>query len=96
MERFEGARTPFEAYCYHCRVTFPAGARRCLHCGGRLSAFGEAASPAGASAAPGGDALLPVPASEEESAALTIRRFGGLAVWALVALSAVLSNLCRG
>ena len=28
---------PFEIYCLQCRVTFPMNARRCLHCGGRLS-----------------------------------------------------------
>jgi len=97
MERFEGARTPYEVYCYHCRVTFPTEARRCLHCGGRLSTPGEAARVGIAVAAPG---LPPLPApvgeAEEEGAPLMVRRFGGLAVWALVALSAVLSNLCRG
>ena len=29
--------TPVEIYCQKCRVTFPVNARRCLHCGGRLS-----------------------------------------------------------
>ena len=26
---------------------------------------------------------------------MAVRRFGGLAIWAIVALSAVLSNLCH-
>lgn len=25
-----------EVYCNQCRVSFPVGSRRCLHCGGRL------------------------------------------------------------
>jgi hypothetical protein len=97
MERVEGARTPYEVYCDQCRVTFPAEARRCFHCGGPLSAPGEAARIGIPMAAPGA-VPLPAPAgeAEEEGAALMVRRFGGLAVWALVALSAVLSNLCRG
>ena len=33
----QGSSVPFEVYCNHCNVTFPAGTRRCLHCGGRLS-----------------------------------------------------------
>ena len=33
----DGARTPYEVYCNRCRVTFPLGARRCIHCGGRLA-----------------------------------------------------------
>jgi hypothetical protein len=26
----------FEVYCHRCRVTFPVGARRCVHCGGPI------------------------------------------------------------
>jgi hypothetical protein len=33
----QGSSFPYEVYCNHCNVTFPAGTRRCLHCGGRLS-----------------------------------------------------------
>ncbi len=29
------APAPFEVYCDRCRVTFPVGTRRCIHCGGR-------------------------------------------------------------
>ncbi len=91
MERVEGALTPFEVYCFRCRVTFPTEARRCLHCGGPLSASGERAG-VGSPVAPG----MPVPAGEdaEDGPALMLRRFGGLALWGLVALSAVLSNVC--
>ena len=95
MERAEGARTPYEVYCFHCRVTFPAEARRCLHCGGPLFGPGEragAAAPA-ARAGPG----LPLPAGDEaeEGPVVMVRRFGGLAIWAIVALAAVLQSLCH-
>lgn len=33
----EGPRTRYEIHCARCRVTFPAGTKRCLHCGGRLT-----------------------------------------------------------
>jgi len=32
-----GAPRPFEVYCDQCNVSLPAGARHCVHCGGRLS-----------------------------------------------------------
>ena len=40
---------------------------------------------------------LPIPAGEdaEDGPVMMARRFGGLAIWALVALSAVLSHLCQ-
>jgi hypothetical protein len=94
MERVEGARTPYEVYCFHCRVTVPAEARRCLHCGGPLFGAGERA---GSSREIPTGVALPIPGGEdaEEGPVMIARRFGGLAVWALVALSAVLSHLCQ-
>jgi hypothetical protein len=94
MERVEGARTPYEVYCFHCRVTFPAEARRCLHCGGPLFGPGERAgvgaviAPTAGPAAPGEEA--------DEGPALLVRRFGGLAIWAIVAIAAVVQTLCHG
>jgi len=38
MRSIEGPQTPFEVYCPSCKVTFPIGTRRCLHCGGRVIA----------------------------------------------------------
>jgi hypothetical protein len=32
------AQTPYEVYCDRCRVTFPVGTRRCVHCGDRIAA----------------------------------------------------------
>jgi hypothetical protein len=31
------SQRPFEVYCHRCIVSFPAEARRCLHCGSRLA-----------------------------------------------------------
>lgn len=98
----EGAQTPYEVYCHACRVTFPVGTRRCLHCGGRLGARGGMpfrgppvlGAPRPGPLRPG----LPRPGlpdgEDEEDASLTLRRFGGLALWALVVASALISNLC--
>lgn len=96
MEKFEGARSPYEVYCFHCHVTFPAEARLCLHCGGRLYGFGERAA-VGLDPALQGRAL-PIPAGHEaeQRPTLAVRRIGGLAIWALVAVSAILNSLCRG
>ena len=33
----QASRTPYEVYCNQCRVTFPVGTRRCVHCGARLA-----------------------------------------------------------
>lgn len=101
MERVEGARTPYEVYCHHCRVTFPPEARRCIHCGGRLTPPGAAqrevtygvATPGRRPAETAADTAFE---EEEEPGSLMLRRFGGLAVWAALALAAVLSNLCQG
>lgn len=92
MERTEGSQTPYEVYCYSCRVTFPVGQRRCIHCGARLGHRAELPHRrAGAMEPP-----IVVAEEEESGNAQMLRRFGGLAVWALLALSAVLSNMCRG
>jgi ribosomal protein L37E len=32
-----GAPAPFEVHCERCRVTFPVGTRRCIHCGSPTS-----------------------------------------------------------
>jgi len=102
MERVHGPQTPFESYCFSCRVTFPAETRRCVHCGGRTARAGQVQAGhvlTGAGEAPpmmaegvsvGEDAI------EEEIAISPLRRFGGLFIWALVALSALISNLCQG
>jgi hypothetical protein len=108
MQRAQGTASPYEVFCHHCRVTFPVEARRCIHCGGPLAARQEGAGSrlrSTAVAPPSGDpteAIFrpPSPADEgseePEAGVMLLRRFGGLALWALIALSAVLSNLCSG
>jgi len=94
MERVEGARTPYEVYCFRCRVTFPVGSRRCLHCGGPLFGPGERTAAGAPIAVPG--PALPADADEDDGPIAVARRFGGLAVWAIVTIAAVLQSLCRG
>jgi hypothetical protein len=93
MQRVEGAQTPYEVYCFRCRVTFPAEARRCLHCGGPLYAAGERAV---AESESPGHWVPPADDATAEGATGAVRRFGGLAIWGLVAISAILNSLCRG
>ena len=95
MERVEGARTPYEVYCFHCRVTFPAEARRCLHCGGPLFGRDERARAAAPLATPGPGLPIPGNDDDEEGPGSMVRRFAHLALWAVVALAAVLQNLCQ-
>jgi hypothetical protein len=103
MERLERAQTPYEVYCYHCHVTFPPEARRCIHCGGRLGPPGpprriDDATLGTAPRIPDGRRDHAGTSEEdiEDASGLLLRRFGGLAVWALLALAAILSNLCQG
>ncbi len=88
METRVGPQTPYEVYCYECRVTYPLGTRSCVHCGRPIG------SPPGARVSnpllPGGDAV------EAPDALSTARRFGGLSLWVLLALGAALSRLCGG
>ena len=96
MERAQGALTPYEVYCYRCRVTFPAEARRCLHCGGPLYGRGEQERvEPGLPPQLGVGESLPTGEDAEDAPLVMVRRFGGLAIWALVALSAVLSHVCQ-
>ena len=94
MEKVEGVGTPYEVYCFRCRVTFPVEARRCLHCGGQLSGRGERAG-AASPLAPRPGAPLPGDDDAEEGPVMMARRFGGIVIWAIVALAAVLQNLCQ-
>lgn len=100
MERVQGARTPYEVYCYHCHVTFPREQRRCVHCGGPLGPPGRVAELEGAPSKlgellGGGETSPDAGEEQEETGSMLLRRFGGLAVWAVLALAAVLSNMCE-
>jgi hypothetical protein len=88
METRVGPQTPYEVYCYECRVTFPLGTRNCVHCGRPIGAPPGARVPN--PLIPTGDAVeAPDPLS-------TARRVGGLSLWVLLALGAALSRLCAG
>jgi hypothetical protein len=82
----EGPQTPYEVFCHQCRVTFPVDARRCVHCGGRLSA----------SRSPGG---VPTrPAIEEVLQETELTRRGGFSpttlVWIALLVSGALYRAC--
>lgn len=91
MQVREGPQTPYEVYCHHCRVTFAAGTRQCVHCGRRLSGPGRPQTVTGE--------LVEAPAVEAEAEAAmepsALRRFGGLSLWVLLALGAALSRMCQ-
>lgn len=88
MEIRFGPQTPYEVYCYECRVTFPLGTRSCVHCGRPIGAPPGVGVPN--PLLPAGDAVeTPDPLS-------TARRVGGLSLWVLLALGAALSRLCAG
>lgn len=92
MERVEGARTPYEVYCFRCRVTFPIGSRHCLHCGGPLFGAGERAD--ASDLAPGPARPIP-PATDTDEGGLTVRGIASLAGWVVVAAAALLQSLCQ-
>ncbi len=57
MERHEGPQTPYEVYCYNCRVTAAAGTSRCVHCGGRMGGRAQRGAAAVVTELPDGDQL---------------------------------------
>ncbi len=84
MERHEGPQTPYEVYCYNCRVTFAAGTPRCVHCGARMGGRAKRGGAAVVTELPEGDVAEPSIA----------RRLGGMSLWVLIALGAALSRMC--
>ena len=89
MERHEGPQTPFEVYCYDCRVTFAAGTSRCVHCGGRLG---------GRAKRGGAEVITELPDGEVGQPRIA-RRLGGMSLWVLIALAHVrvrLTGAIRG
>ena len=87
-----GAPAPFEVRCERCRVTFPVGTRRCIHCGG----------PTGVSARNRALRLEPMAAPEEDSAEidprLARRRFVSplTVVWIVLIAAGYLVRACSG
>ena len=81
------ASNPIEVYCNRCRVTFPLGSKRCIHCGGPLS---RERAIAGVEIGPITEEALP----EEE---LVTRRspFSPLTlIWIALLLGAYLMRMC--
>jgi hypothetical protein len=91
METRIGPQTPFEVYCYECRVTFPVGTRTCVHCGrpigaGPLSRGPVPIQPTGT----GGPEEVELPGQ------ISARKLGGMSLWVLLAIGAALSRFCAG
>jgi hypothetical protein len=81
---------PYEVYCHRCSVTFPAGKRHCIHCGGRLSNDRLEA----------GDFAIPFePEAVEPDDGVATRRspFSPLAiVWAVLLIGGSIYRACAG
>ena len=92
METRVGPQTPYEVYCYECRVTFPVGTRRCVHCGRPILSgpLGHGPLPLVPGAAPDAGEELELPPQ------LSARKLGGMSLWVLLALGAALSRFCAG
>lgn len=92
----EGAQTPYEVYCYDCRVTFPVGTQRCVHCGGRIGRQRLPRMLPGTR--PGGVASGPL---EQEIDEEELPKRGGrlspiAALWLLLALGGAMYRACAG
>ena len=88
METRVGPQTPFEVYCYDCKVTFPLETRRCIHCGRPIGG-----SPLMRSAAP----INPGAADPDElelPGQVSVRKLGGMSLWVLLAIGAAISRFC--
>ena len=86
------APAPFEVHCGRCRVTFPVGTRRCIHCGGATSG---AARPPGLRFEP---MAAPEEAPAEADPELVGRRFVSplTLVWIALIAAGYLVRACSG
>ena len=96
METRIGPQTPYEVYCYGCKVTFPIGTRRCVHCGRPIS--GSQLTRGIGPITPGGPGPGPadLPDEMELPGQVSVRKMGGMSLWVLLALGAALSRFCAG
>lgn len=90
------ASPAYEVHCGSCRVTFPVGTRRCIHCGGPTSASPQPGSPKEPFASP-----LELPVEEpggEPAAELGRRRAVSpmTLVWILLIAGGYLVRACSG
>ena len=87
-----GPQNPYEVWCYQCNVTAPADARRCVHCGERLSAKGSAP----VEKPPvdfGGGFHSEVAADESPIRSRTISPM--TVIWVVVAIAVSLQRMCN-
>ncbi len=83
--------TAFEVRCPDCRVSFPVGTRRCIHCGERLGRRLQLGT------APGPGGIEPMPAEEPEEEARPRRLTRGIGgLWLFLALAGALYRACTG
>jgi hypothetical protein len=91
--RASGPQNPYEVYCYQCNVTAPAGARRCVHCGGRLSG---ALNPRRAALTDLFEAEITEADEEGEEATTSIASAAPkIALWILLLIGGSLYRLCN-
>lgn len=91
METRTGPQTPFEVYCYHCKVTFPIDTRRCIHCGRPIGS-----APATHGGPPINPGAADLPDEMELPGQISVKKLGGMSLWVLLALGAALSRFCAG
>lgn len=89
METRIGPQTPYEVYCYDCKVTFPIGTRACVHCGRPIGMGPMARGPIPIRPS-GGPEELELPGQ------ISARKLGGMSLWVLLALGAAVSRFCAG
>jgi hypothetical protein len=87
----------YEVRCETCRVTFPLGTKRCLHCGGRLGAR-ESIPPLSAVFSESAELdpeILDGGEAEQTGRRGPVRLAMGV-VWVLLALVGTLYRICAG
>ena len=90
----------FEAWCPSCRVTYPPGTRRCLHCGGPVLAERPAGDIArGPIVRPGTAAPWSIEAAEDEQTPVPARaarpmKIGMAALWVVLAIVTGILRAC--
>lgn len=86
----QGSHAFFEVYCNRCKVSFPVGTRRCLHCGGRLSR--ERGEPESAEIQP----FLLEPAEADEAPPRRSPISPVLLLWLAVFVGGTIYRACAG
>jgi hypothetical protein len=79
--------SPYEVYCRSCRVSFPVGTRRCIHCGQPVGRGAAAAATAARPAAADEDLFEDMPGRSVAFSPMTL-------VWLLAAAATVIYRAC--